>query len=602
MTTISAAVTPSIIRAAQAAGDFGKISNAVAVDIEATAAKLFSAAAAADLSEAKAASPAGAPQLRQPNVARAAAGVGLTQAQAQTLTNEGWLALLMGQLMELLGEVSAESVRSRLALLKAQSEVQKASFERLADAYGRAEAQYGDALSIASEAADEALRAMTAASAAAERVNQLRAQLQGMSPSDPGYSDLQAQVQQAEAEAVVLHGRAQNAVTRSDQAAAEVNAAMDEVARLRGEVDRLAMFAPPALSSPSTRTNAASVIELMAKLNQIAADAGLAKLQSDSKLAVALMNERAAENRRIAEEQEAKEAKAAQMNKVMGCIGKILGFLVAAVSLVVGAVGAIFSGGLSMAGAISLSVAVIGLVMSVVAEATKFSVLGEAIKPFVEHVIQPLIKAIGNLLTKLLADLGVDEATARKVGGILGAVVAAILIVVAAVAIFVVGRSAAAELLKQIGPMIQKLVQNLVPQVLKNVGKGLAQGVANVTAKVGAAAAKTLGSSVDDMAVNVGRITVATQVTGVVNSVAQGAGAAVVADMHVEVAELQADLSLGLELARIVSQMLEGAQDEFSKLNDLILHQMEKLTEVASDRADSGRAIIHNMRGAAGAA
>jgi invasin B len=614
MTAISS-VSPQILQAAIAAKGFGQAPAAIVDEIQAAAVSLLSAAAAANLAAGTdaAAPPAHAPELRQPSSARATAqGVGTPSAQLagtpsaqgvgtpattgagtpagpsvplggdQRLTPEAQLTLLVGQLTELLQDTSVETATARVELLKAQRENQKASFERLSKSLDQAEALLGVKIDEAQDAGDDALRTVKAANDAAARVDQLQAQLDATSPSDPNRADLAAQLQQARTQSEQLRTKAQAALVRSDKANDEVLIAQAEVNRIDADIELQITSAPPSLSPPRTLTNAAKLQELLATLNQVVSQSSLAKLQSDTKLAQDQLKSQEAENMRRSKEFEAKQAKAAHLEKVMGCIGKIVGWLITIVAVIA----APFSGGASLA------LAVVGLALAIAEEATGFSVVGKAFEPIMQHVIMPLINAISKVVTQLLEKAGVDPATAKKVGSILGAIIGAVAIVAAVVVVVVVGRSAAANLLKQITPMVNKLVSGVVPQILKDAGSALSTS----GAKLGGAVAKAIGSSAENMGTRVGKALVATQVAQFATTVGTGAGNAIAADVRVEAEGIMAQLLIGLENSKLIREALEDAQQQFIKSNEVALSFLSTMSDVAERARQSGSLVAHNIR------
>lgn len=84
----------------------------------------------------------------------------------------------------------------------------------------------------------------------------------------------------------------------------------------------------------------------------------------------------------------------------MGCVGKIVGALLTIASVI----GAVFSGGASLA------LAAVGLALMVADEivkaATGTSFIQQALNPIMEAVLKPLMEAIGKAISKALEALG----------------------------------------------------------------------------------------------------------------------------------------------------------------------------------------------------
>lgn len=92
--------------------------------------------------------------------------------------------------------------------------------------------------------------------------------------------------------------------------------------------------------------------------------------------------------------------KAEELNRTMGCIGKILG----AVLTVISVVAAAFTGGASLA------LAAIGVALMVADEVVKattgVSFMEEALKPLMDKVLKPLMDLLGKAITKALESMG----------------------------------------------------------------------------------------------------------------------------------------------------------------------------------------------------
>jgi invasin B len=389
-------------------------------------------------------------------------------------------------------------------------------------------------------------------------------------------------LQQATGTADLLRAAAQNALAASDQANGAVEVAQGELNRLDGEIQREIGYAPPGLSPPRNLTNTAKLQALLATLNQVISENSLLKLEADTKLARDVLKSQEAENTRRSEEYQAEQAKAAHLEKVMGCIGKVVGWLITVVAVIA----APFSGGASLA------LAAVGLALAIVEEASGFSVLGKAFEPIMQHVLMPMINAIGKAITQLLENLGVDSATARKVGSIMGAVIGAVVMVAVIALAVVVGRSAAANLMKQVGPMVNKMMARVMPQILKDASSSLAAG----GAKLSGAMAKVLGSAADDMGARMGKVMVATQATQFANSVATSSGNVVAADIRLEAEGVMAELMNGLENSKLMREALDAAQQEFVRANEIAMSIIAKMSETVEQAHRSGSFVVNNIR------
>nr|QFG15439.1 IpaB240-460-CPE194-319 [synthetic construct] len=214
-------------------------------------------------------------------------------------------------------------------------------------------------------------------------------------------------------------------------------------------------------------TGLASVTQLMATFIQLVGKNNEESLKNDLALFQSLQESRKTEMERKSDEYAAEVRKAEELNRVMGCVGKILGALLTIVSVVAAA----FSGGASLA------LAAVGLALmvtdAIVQAATGNSFMEQALNPIMKAVIEPLIKLLSDAFTKMLEGLGVDSKKAKMIGSILGAIAGALVLVAAVVLVATVGKQAAAKLAENIGKIIGKTLTDLIPKFLKNFSSQL---------------------------------------------------------------------------------------------------------------------------------
>jgi len=205
----------------------------------------------------------------------------------------------------------------------------------------------------------------------------------------------------------------------------------------------------------------AYIMALMSKIMNKSTDKdleGTAKFKDE--MAIAAANDAKAQAKKYEEE----VRKAEEMQKTMGCIGKVIGWAVT----VIGFAAAAFTGGASLA------LAAVGLALTVGDEidqaVTGKSFIADAMKPVMENIIKPLMDALGKVFTAALEELGVDKSKAELAGQIMGAVSAAIVMIVGAVLI----GSAASKL---VGVVMERLGSDVAQEVAKDMVKEVAEGV-----------------------------------------------------------------------------------------------------------------------------
>lgn len=231
-----------------------------------------------------------------------------------------------------------------------------------------------------------------------------------------------------------------------------------------------------------------AVAEMMMESGEVRteSDRALLKIQEDIRL------------QKIASEAEkmAKDiAKAEALNKTMGCVGKILGAVVTAVAVI----GAVFTGGASLA------LAGIGIALMVAdkvyAAATGTSFMDEAMKPLMK-VLQPVLQFLMDKVSSILEGLGVDQQTAKMASMI----VVSVAIAVAVVALAVTGAGGAiasgvSSVVSKIGSVMsrvmEKTIAKLIPAILKKAMAQASKQLSAATTRGFNAVTERLGLSTD---------------------------------------------------------------------------------------------------------
>jgi invasin B len=219
----------------------------------------------------------------------------------------------------------------------------------------------------------------------------------------------------------------------------------------------------------------AQLAKVMAMLSNQISDNMDSKQKIQAEAAKASQEANLKKEQTAAEERKKEAKKQAAMSKHVNCAMKILGALITAVSVV----SAVFSGGASLA------LAAVGLAMmaadAITKQITGTSLTERIIQPLMEHVLKPLIDALGSVMTGLLEACGVPKAKAEQVGHIVGAVLGVALMAVVMVAAVVVGKSAAEKLLKPMLKMAQKMAGKMLPKLMNAGEKGLISAGKGVT-------------------------------------------------------------------------------------------------------------------------
>jgi invasin B len=396
----------------------------------------------------------------------------------------GTLTLLLGQLMALLGNTSLAQLESRLSLWSALKASQTAMGEQLSASYQQVIAEAEEANDTYQAALDTYKGSQAAYDAAQKKLAAAQAKLEALSPDDPGYAEALAACEQASQEATTAKTKmdqCQLAAQQAGETAAQKNKAADDI---QTQMNALGIVINDGKQARESHlSNVGQLTMLMAMFINMVGKNSEESLKADLALFQAMQESRQKEMEKKSAEYLEEVRKAEALNRAMGCLGKILG----AVLTVVSVVGAVFSGGASLA------LAAVGVALMIADEVGKAitgtSFMQEALKPLMEKVLQPLMAMIGKAIANALEAAGVDKKLADTIGMVAGAIIAAIAMVVAVVVIASVGKSAASKLgdmmSKMIGDTVQKLVPRLLNELASKGSRVLTQGLQRLGSSLG---------------------------------------------------------------------------------------------------------------------
>lgn len=325
---------------------------------------------------------------------------------------------------------------------------------------------------------------------------------------------------------------------------------------------------------------AKSLTFLIALMSQLIDQSASEDLKAAAELKNKLAEAAAKDSEQKAKEYEDSVRKAEEMQKVMGCIGKVLGWVITAVSFAA----AIFTGGASLA------FASIGLALAIGDEISQavsgVSFMGEAMKPFMETIVQPMMEQLSGLFTKMMESFGVDPTTAQMIGQIMGAIATALLLVAA----MVVGGGAASKLsdavAKKIGSdVMNKIMNNVVGDTLKRIGQGLGRSMSMDEAKIAQVSTR---SEMALSAMNMG------------NTVIQTTGNIITADSKVDAAKAKAQLLNNTALQDLLNKMLERAVDAFKARIESTNSIVKKMASIAENNMQASQYVARKVGTVAG--
>lgn len=514
----------------------------------------------------------------------------------EALNSEGTLTFLLGQLMALMGEVSISQLEARLDAWKAMVEANKALGDKISSDFQSAAADAEKAMDSYQDALDELRNIKQKQEAQSKVLQSAQEKLSKLKPGDSGYQEALASVEQASKEAESLQKQAEAAEQKAMSAHADATEKAEKADKILTQSQGLNL--PRSQNEQNAEDNLTSVARmtmLMSMFVQLVGKNSEESLKADLDIFKALQEGRQKEMETKAAEYAKEVQKAEEVNRIMGCVGKIVGALLTIASIV----GAAFSGGASLA------LAAAGVALMVADEVTKAatgtSFIQQALNPIMENILKPLMQAIGKALSDVLGALGVDKKTADLVGSILGAVLAAVAMVAVIAVVAVVGKGAASKLgdmmSKLLGESIKKLMPTVLRQLASNGSKVLSQGMQRLTNGLGELGAKA-GLKADALSKELIGNTINKTVLGleVAHTGAQSAGNITQGVFLKNSTEALADFTVAKASNEQIQMWLREAVEKFS--NDLKVTQelQQMLSAAAQNSAETARAILRQSR------
>lgn len=521
------------------------------------------------------AAPAGAVVLRAPQ-----------SPQDQPVDNHAMMIKLLGNWLAMEGNNSLNNLKDWWQNRQQRNEVFRQLSQAQAKEY-QAALEKGDAAIKAAE--NDAGTLESAQQYLKEKQAEYRRakdQLDKLKPDDAGYQQAKTKLEQA---GISLHTAKQevmdasNAATRSLQQASEAMQKVDELyLRNQALVEINGDLLPK--KDLDNINSSAYMLLLMSRVLALLEKNSESDLINDRDVFQQVQAKRQQEMQNKANEYDEQMRKADQLNKTMGCAGKILGGVIIAVSVA----GAAFTGGASLA------IAAVGLALmagdAVGKAITGVSFIDQAMQPVMEQVIQPLIAEITKAVTKLLQSMGVAENQALLIGSIIGAVVAAALIV----AVILVGKSAGTKLAssalgKLAGDMARKMIPEMLKKMSRETSKTVTSGMSRLMSKLSAASDR---AAMDSYANSLKMMSLGLTV---VDSGSQITGQVVGGVLAREAQQMLAGFSLAQSDSAMVKKALESALDRFADLSNQTAQMRSVLSDLVSQRTNTTTHILSNV-------
>ncbi|WP_434601363.1 type III secretion system translocon subunit SctE [Pseudomonas sp. Z4-7] len=392
-------------------------------------------------------------------------------------TSGDLFTLLMAMINELIGEVDVKKLKSRLAMLQSMAGARQQGHEKLSAEYTAAvqamEVAEGDVGS--SQEHLEQLRERVAH--AQGRLDESEARLTKLDPQSPEYTRELARRDQLKGE-LASHTQAFKVATDAHLKLIEVaNACAKAVSETSAKVHASGINTPGARQADEKAlSSGAQALLSRLQIIELLGESAQNKEELNQELFHELQTRLQAHMERESEKYLEEVRKAEALQKTMGCIGKIVGAILAIATI---------AAGVLTANPVLIAVGVVGAAVmiadSVIKDKTGVSFMGEVMKPLT-IVMQEAIKLFTELYTRLLVGLGVDEDKAKEIAQIAGMIQGIVATLAAVALVAVVGAQVIGPMLSAVASKLASMVAQAAPaamqamkQVATSVGNTLTQ-------------------------------------------------------------------------------------------------------------------------------
>lgn len=503
------------------------------------------------------------------------------------LTPEATLASLLMQLSEMITTENGRSLATQLELVKQRLAQRSATAAELSEAIRLAQEVVDVAMAGMESAEGELLAAAEALKQAEAEVKRLEKALAEAAPEDQ--DGIRAELAAAKGKAAEAQVKMDAGINELVKASAALNQALSDLEDFKSQADKLdPNGSVSARGDDKARTNAALLGELLAMLQEIIGKANDAKLEAETKLIQEVLRLREAENMRRSQEYQEQVAKAEAAQKKMGCIGKIIGWVVTVVAVVA----APFTGGASMV------LAGVGLALAI-GEELGLNVMGKIMEPIMKLVME-LVKVVGNVIGDVLTKLGLPANIVEKIKDVLGVIAVAAMIIAAVVLTKrVAGTAAVQQLAQAVTRAVSAAVSKALPQIVKAAARSVGQTVDDVAKAISNPTAKVIGRDSDTLVVRTGQALKASHALQFANQTSQGVGNIMIADMYVKAAKVMKELETGLVDSKIFRDLIQKILEYFIQTNNLVADLFKDMVNVQESQHDAARFVTSRVGSAA---
>lgn len=279
--------------------------------------------------------------------------------------------------------------------------------------------------------------------------------------------------------------------------------------------------------------------------------------------------------------------KAEEMQKTMGCIGKILGWAVAAF----GVVAAVFTGGAS------LVVAGVALGVTVGDEIYHAKTGHSFIQDGFQLIMKPLMDVLSKCFTKLLSDFGVKGEIKDLIGNILGAIATSVA--------FIAGIAVAGSVVSKVGSTVfQKISEKFAEGIVEGESSAIAarllsnsvrKMITDMFDKFQGGIGRAAGLSEEKAAQIANYSQMGEVASSILNSGLQVGGDISVNTMRLNAEKRRADMQKDLAIQEVVKEMFDIAIEHYRRQIASVNSIIENMSTMAENKYHADRFISESV-------
>jgi len=163
----------------------------------------------------------------------------------------------------------------------------------------------------------------------------------------------------------------------------------------------------------------------------------------------------------------------------------------------------------------------------------------------------------------------------------------------------VAGTVAVQQLAKAVTRAVTDAISKALPQMIKMLAQSAKSAVDDVAKAIAKTASKVTSSNADTLATRAGYATKASHTLQFANQTSQGVGAIVIADMHINAAELLAKLEVGLADSQIFRDLIQKILEYFMQTNTLVADLFKQMTNVQESEYETAQFVTSRVGHAA---